>query len=467
MLARMKGWKQRLRRFPLGGVAVVVVGLLGLIVFKSVNFGAGLSHVDLHVLSGSPGGNYARVVDGLAARAARRGGTITSVPSQGSVDNLRRLAEGASSCDVQFALVQDGVPIADTDKLEVIGRLPRRETVFVIGKDAERLTRFAELRGMKIGVGPANSGADYLGRTIFGADELKPLGLVLSNHDLPAQLEQLVGGGLDLGVFVMDENAPLIRQAIRERGLQLASLEHLDTVPTRVPVMSLGTIEAGQYDPLAVIPGRDHTVLRVDTLVIGNKCAKRSAEIGLLDLLVEELPGYLAVNKEFRGGALRRSEVAKEFYAAEGPGFADQYFPWLVNIMPLGNWFYIIMVVSVLFNAMTLAHKVRLWRVDANRDKAFQIVRDALGEQLTPHEIMELEPSRKHLEAKAKIDEAIAKLDTLRAKTRRQENSPLVPLGAEWMYRYEEEQMELLLTALRAFRAKFPEQGDGEKGDGE
>ena len=43
------------------------------------------------------------------------------------------------------------------------------------------------------------------------------------------------------------------------------------------------------------------------------------------------------MNKEFRGGTLRRSDVAKEFYAAEGPGFADQYFPWLVNIMPLGN----------------------------------------------------------------------------------------------------------------------------------
>jgi len=31
----------------------------------------------------------------------------------------------------------------------------------------------------------------------------------------------------------------------------------------------------------------------------------------------------------------------------------------------------------------------------------------------------------------------------------------LVPLGAEWMYRYEEEQMEGLLAALRVFRAKL------------
>ena len=91
---------------------------------------------------------------------------------------------------------------------------------------------------------------------------------------------------------------------------------------------------------------------------------------------------------------------------------------------------------------MTLWHKVRLWRIDANRDKAFQIVRDALGEQLTPREIAN---ARAHRRAPAPRSATastrrIADLDALRVKTRKQENSMLVPLGAEWMYRYEEEQ---------------------------
>ena len=452
----MNGWRKRLKRIPLGGVILVVVTVLVVVVFKTVNFGAKLSHVDLQILSGSVGGNYSTMVDGLGARAAKRGGAIANVPSQGSVDNLRRIVDAAGSCDIQFALIQDGIPIPDPDRIEVIGRLPRKETVFMIGKDAERLTRFSELRGMKIGVGPPNSGTDYLGRNIFGSAELAPLGLQLSNHELPAQIELLVAGGLDLGVFVMDDNAELMRRAFRDRGLQLASLEHLAIVPTRVPVISLGVIAAGQYDPLVVIPARDHTVLRVDTLIVGNRCARRSAEIGLLEVLVEDQPGYLAANKDFRGGVLRRSSVAKEFYASEGPGFADQYFPWLVDIMPLGNWFYIVMVVSVLFNLMTLGHKIRLWRVDANRDKAFQVVRDTLGEQLTPAEIMALEPTSEHAAKRQQLDDAIAKLDALRAKTRRDENSMMVPLGAEWMYRYEEEQIELLLTALRTFRGRLP-----------
>jgi hypothetical protein len=342
--------------------------------------------------------------------------------------------------------------LPEGDKLELIGRLPRGETMFVIGRDAARLTRFAELREMRIGLGPKGSGTDYLGRSLLEAKDLTPLGLKLSNHELAEQVEMVASGALDLGVFVMDEDAALIRNAIRERKLQLVSIEQLDVVPARVQFLSIGTIQAGHYDTLALVPERDHPVLRVDTLVIGNGCASRSVEIGLLQILVEELPGFGA--KELQGGALRRSMVAKEFLAS-GPGFADEYVPWLVDIMPLGNWFYIVMSVSVLFNAMTLWHKIRLWRIDANRDKAFGIVREALGEQLTSAELLVLEPTEAHRTKRAQVDAAIRDLDALRVKTRKHENSMLVPMGAEWMYRYEEEQMEALLTALRVFRTKL------------
>ena len=448
-------WKQRISRLPLGGVVLGLVAVIVGLVLATFNFGGGLGHVDVAVLSGSTGGNYAGVVDRLAARAAKRGGTIKNVPSQGSVENANRLAKAADSCDVHFALIQEGIPLPDGDDLALIGRLPRSETMFVLGRDAARLTKFAELKGMRIGIGPAGSGAAHLARSVLESAELAPLSLRLSNHELTEQVELVASGQLDLGVFVMDENAQLMRTAIRERGLQLASFEHLGVIPTRVPFVSVGTIEAGQYDALAVIPQQDHAVLRVDTLVIGNGCASRSEEIGFLEVIGEELPGFVAVNKELRGGSLHRSEVAKEYYVNEGPGFADEYIPWLVDIMPLGNWFYIAMSLSVLFNAMTLGHKIRLWRVDANRDKAFQIVRDALGEKLTPAEIATLQPTDEHRARRDRIDAALRDLDALRVKTRKHENSILVPMGHEWMYRYEEEQMELLLTALREFRARL------------
>jgi TRAP-type uncharacterized transport system substrate-binding protein len=142
-----------------------------------VNFGGGLGHMRVAMLSGGAGGNYATVVDRLAGRASQRGGTITNVASRGSVENVRRLVAGADACDVHFALVQAGIPLPPTGALELIGRLPRSETVFLIGRDAARLARFADLAGKAIGVGPAESGTEFVARTIFEADEMKPLGL--------------------------------------------------------------------------------------------------------------------------------------------------------------------------------------------------------------------------------------------------------------------------------------------------
>ena len=156
------------------------------------------------------------------------------------------------------------------------------------------------------------------------------------------------------------------------------------------------------------------------------------------------------------GGPFARSATAREFIDNDGPGFADRYVPWLVDIMPLGNWIYVAMALSVLLNLLTGWHRFRLWRVDANRDKAHEIVREVLGEQLTPAEIRDLEPTEAQAtpEALARLDGAMADLDKLRIKCRAQQNSILVPMGKEWIYRYEETQMEAVLEALRVYRQR-------------
>jgi TRAP-type uncharacterized transport system substrate-binding protein len=451
-------WMDRVRRVPVrslafaGGIAVLAVAI------SLVNFSPSLRHLDVTVLSGSAQGNYHAVVARLAAAAERRKGRIENRVTSGTVDNLRRLAAAADGCEVQFALAQDGVPAPDGAELEVLARLTRTESVFVVGRDAERLTRFAEMTGMRIGIGPERSGTDYLARAIFETDDFRPLGLRLENHPVEHQLDLVAGGQLDLGVFVMDENAALMREAVRDRGIQLASLEHLAVIADRFDFLSHGRIAAGQYDPVRVLPPVDRPVLRVNTLLVGNGCASRTDIIGLLSVMTETMPGFLDRNKTGGGGGgFPRSEQAKAFFANDGPGWTDTYLPtWLIDLMPLNNWVYVVMAISLLFNALSGWHRLRLWRIDANRDRAHQIVRDVLGERLTPAEIHALAPAPKLRtdQALAQLDGAMADLDALRIKCRKQQNSILVPMGAEWIYRYEEEQMEQVLTALRAFRER-------------
>ncbi len=435
----------------LGGSALLIAAL------SLINLSPDLSHLDVSLGSGQELGNYYAVAERLKASAEDDEGTLRNLKSQGSVDNLTKLIAANDECEMHFAMVQDGVPAPKGHELELIARLPKSESVFILGRQAESLQRFADLRGMQVGVGPKGSGTDYLARTVFESETFAPLGLRLVNHELVEQIQLVKSGQLDLGIFVLDEDANLIREAMLG-GMQMASFDHLDIIAREFDFIGHGRIGAGQYDPIRVVPAMDRRVLRVDTLIVGNDCASRTDTIALLTLLQKEFPNILQHNRDHGGSAFfPTSSSAQTFIVNGGPEWADTHVPWLVDIMPIGNWFYVIMGISILFNLMTSTHKFRLWRIDANRDRAQQVFRDLLGGTLTPAEINLLEPEDKPLQESqlTKIDAALAELDILRARCRKQENSPMVPMGQELAYRYQEEQMEQILTAVRGFRRRI------------
>ncbi len=451
--------KQKKRRFPIRFAALMGGSLLLIAAVSLINLSPDLSHLDASMASGPELGNYYDVAERLKKSAASDNGTLRNLKSLGSVDNVHRLIEANDDCEIHFAMVQDGVPAPKGHGLELVARLPKSESVFILGVNASNLHRFADLQGMRVGIGPKGSGTDYLARSVFASEPLAPLGLRLQNHELVEQLRLLREQELDLGVFVLDEDASLIREAMLG-GMQIASFAHLDIIARQFDFISHGRIGAGQYDPIAVVPEADRKVLRVDTLIVANDCASPTDKIALLTLLQREFPNILQHNRENGGSAFfPTSPDAQTFVINGGPEWADTHVPWLVDIMPIGNWFYVIMGISILFNLMTSIHKFRLWRIDAVRERSQQVFRDLIGSRLTPAEINLLEPTEEHVEMSAesvaKIDTALAELDDLRDRCRVQENSAMVPMGQELAYRYQEEQMEQVLTAVRDFRQRL------------
>src|SRR5262245_25628940 len=68
-----------------------------------------LAHLRIGLLSGAEQGNYHSIADRLAQAAARKGGRIENLSSDGSVANVERLTAAARSCEVRFGLVQAGI----------------------------------------------------------------------------------------------------------------------------------------------------------------------------------------------------------------------------------------------------------------------------------------------------------------------------------------------------------------------
>jgi hypothetical protein len=442
-------------RFPLRlAVTAVIVALLFLI-FVAVDLEPDLRHLEARIASGPEEGNYNALASRLARRAGERRGRLAVVPSAGTMDNLARLAR--PGCEVELALVQDGVPPPE-GALSLVARLPKSESVFFLGRGAAELTRFEDLRGMRIGIGPAGSGSDSLARLVFADEDFAALGLGLENHGMAEQLELLARGELPLGIFVLDEDAALVRRAMRDHGLELAAFEHLDVVARRHRFLWHGRIGAGQFDPIRVLPPRDHRVLRVDTLVVANDCASHAEIVALIGVLDREIGGVVAHNRE-KGASddYPLAAAARAYFEKGGPELADEHVPWLVDIMPPANWVYVVMSLSLLFNLMGLGHRFRLWRIDAGRVRIDHAIRGHLGARLTPEEIQNMDPEEEHLDERllASLDALHDDLDTLRERCRKQSLSMLVPMGQEMAYRYQEDQIEEAIVALRRFRERL------------
>ncbi len=214
-----------------------------------------------------------------------------------------------------------------------------------------------------------------------------------------------------------------------------------------------------------MLPAQDKRVLRVETLVLGNRCASRSATIDMLNVLERRFPDFVRFNKDTPNATgLDLSPTAKGFFEHGGPELADEYAPWLVDVMPPANWAYVVMGISLLFNAMGAGHRFRLWRIDDARVKLESELSPLFGPNVTLGDISRTQPEGKltRKDVKDTVLSLIAQLETLAARSRRQSLSVLVPMGQEMAYRYQEEIIYQTLAVLRDFVRRAEPQAEAQ-----
>jgi hypothetical protein len=356
---------------------------------------------------------------------------------------------------VQFALAQDGT--VWLPGLQLVARFAKPESVLLLGLHGDAVHDFADLRGMKVGIGPAGSGTDALARGLFALPDIASLGVTLDNHPVDEQLAMAARGELDLAALVIDADAPLVDEWVGKRGLQIASFASVESVARRLPHLRVGHIAAGDYDAVRVVPAADKRVMKVETVLVGNGCAGRVATTDLLATLASEHPELIRHDRETPNTTgLPVNPAAADFFANEGPQLADEYLPWLVDVMPPANWVYVVTAVSVIFNAMGAGHRFRLWRIDAVRVRVEGELAHVFPPSTTLGDIQRTTPDGAITKPEnlAAIDRVIVELEDLAAKSRRYSLSMLVPMGQEMAYRYQEGVIYETLAVLRDFRRR-------------
>jgi hypothetical protein len=166
-----------------------------------------------------------------------------------------------------------------------------------------------------------------------------------------------------------------------------------------------------------------------------------------------ELPGFVRANppkSTDSDTALPLAAEARQFFVTGEPEMADRYFPWLVNLMSPVYWVYLVMAVTVLFNAMRGFSRFRLWRIDAAREK----LKRRIGELTQSSRPGNVAAHTKEAPTQLSADEAsrdiLQQLSELRGRCQRYTGSVVTPMGDEMFYRYQESLIDNLANALGA-----------------
>ena len=457
-LERVLGLPERAGWISPGAKTALLFGVLALVATLVALYDPrpSLRHVKVAILSGSPTGNYYATVEKIGAEVARRKGRVDNLPSVGSVENIRRLVAAKQGCSVHFALVQGGIEWPADHELELIGRLPRPEALIFLGRSADRIQAPEDFRGLRVGIGPVGSGTEHLAKRLLAP--LAELDLKVSTQPIDEQLDMLQRGELDLGAMVIDDEADLVRDAVQRRNLQILNLPDAASLARRLPFARVGTIEAGRYDYVRRLPPMNKQILQVDAMLVGNGCASLSQTQGLMTAIAELYPTFVQHNRgQPNLTGLPLPAVAKGFFDDEGPDLLGRFAPWFVDIMPTATWLQLIVGFSMLFSGMSLWHRFRLWRIDAQRVKIERDIPALFGPGATVGDIARMPADDRHRapEARAKLDRIIHRLADLSDRCRRQSLSVLVPMGEEMSYRYQETLVADLLHGLRAFKEQL------------
>lgn len=298
---------------------------------------------------------------------ARNGVKLQILPSEGSLDNLKRLNNPAYHVDVGF--VQGGVAAGMTvDKLVSLGSV-FYEPLSLYYRSATSVDRISGLIGKRFAIGPEGSGTHTLAMILLKTNGIEPDGttalLDLGGNDAA---QALIEDKVDAAFLMGDSATPqMMRKLMRTPGIRLFSFMQADAYTRRFPYLNkldipMGTFDLGMNIPSEVI----HLIGPTVELV-----ARENLHPALSDLLIEAA-------REVHGGAslfqlagefpapleheFRISDDARRYYSS-GKKFLYRSLPFWVASLADRAMVVVVPIVLLLIPGLRLVPPLYSWRV--------------------------------------------------------------------------------------------------------
>ena len=275
---------------------------------------------------------------------AAEGIEVVLKESEGSSANLQLLREGAAD----LAFVQGGtgeLRPEDADTLESLGSLFVEPVWIFYREDAARrvapggrLTRLAQLQGLRVNVGTPGSGLPTLVDTLLEANHVEPARVRRTQLGQTPATVDFLAGRLDALVFASAPESLMVQMLLQTPGVRLMDFPQNEAYSRRFPFLTPVTLPRGVADLAGDVPPTDVRLVASTTSLL----AQGGTHPALLQLFAQSAQtlhggaGWFNRARDFPN--TRHSELP---IAAEGeraingsPPLLQRYLPfWIANLV--------------------------------------------------------------------------------------------------------------------------------------
>jgi TRAP-type uncharacterized transport system substrate-binding protein len=342
-------------------IAIFVVLALGVFLFFYL-----APPKTITITSGPDGSMFRKTAERYAKILQRNGVTLRILPSEGSVENITRLADPSAKVDVGFvqAGVNKGVSI---DKLVSLGSISY-EPLFVFYRSASRNELLSQFIGKRVAVGEVGSGTHTLSLALLAANGIEPGGRTkLLEMDSDKAAAEILNGTVDAAFLMGDSvSTKLIRQLLHTPGIKLFDFTQADAYTRRLTYLNKITLPKGSIDFGKGTPAQDIFLLAPTIELI----AREGLHPAISDLLLEAArevhsgAGLLKRKGEFPAPIQQEIRIggdAIRFYKS-GKSFLYRYLPfWLASLV---NRIFVVLVpvIVLLLPGLRLIPAIYKWR---------------------------------------------------------------------------------------------------------
>lgn len=355
------------------GPPVLVCAVL---VWAALHFVRSAPPHSLTISSGPKGSSFDTIAQRYSKILARNGIKLKVLPSEGSLDNLNRIADPKSHVDI--ALVQSGLTSsADTEDLESLGGM-FYEPLLIFYRSPKPLQRLSELSSQRIAIGPEGSGTRYLALALLKANEIVPQGpTLLSDLEGEPARAALLHRQVD-AIFLTGDSASAatIREMLHADGIRLFDFAQANAYVRRFPYLSKLTVPAGAFDLGENLPPSDISLLAPTVELV----AHSHLHPALCDLLIEAAtqvhghPSVLQSGGQFPNASIHTFPISSEaarYYKSGDRSFIYRYLPfWLASLLSR-LLIVIVPLIVVVVPSLRYVPLLYRWRIDSRIHKRY------------------------------------------------------------------------------------------------